>query len=669
MAYTPTNNPYMPGDPYSYDLKWMVDEVKKAQAVGEEAAGSAEAAAASAEAAAASAERAGDWEADARLYAQNAELSANNAAASAEDAAGVVAPVTQALNTQGQQISVLEGRMDTFASLTQGSTTGDAELQDVRVGADGTTYPTAGDAVRGQVTKLQNEITGMKNDDLDFTVFNASPTGTRFVTVPANFPAGRYKLSIDNVVSSDTQYTNCRIVFYNGTTQVLAIDVKREQFREYDINITNSIDAINFYGAHTWSDSADVTFTFENVKVFTVSPLEERISGMENDIAENAQNQNKVFHNNQNAVVAYYGKYFSHIGVDRTEDIRIPNQSIADVERSHRLGFKVMELNIRDTADQQLVCLHGLNGAFGYLFQDVNGESVTNLAVSSLTLEQIKNTIRFRSIYPKYRTAPFTLEEMLLACKEYNIIPLIEYQPRYLDMGLFDILDSIMGKDNYIVNLYNLDRGTITNAPCTSWLTYNTANDLVNKCNASGGIYFAALNITHSNYANFTFDDWKALFASVHQAGYFIGYNASLFSSLALDQRVAMAGADMIGSGYPINDFEYGNIAHLPDTPEFEGFTTNGTISDGTLALAAGQYIRPANIADPVFLGGGILDIKFNGSIILNFGSAISSEALASDGTQGHHITTYFEGEIPTFTITASSTTTIESIGYKAASL
>lgn len=29
MAYTPENNPYIPGDPYSYDLKWVVDEIDK----------------------------------------------------------------------------------------------------------------------------------------------------------------------------------------------------------------------------------------------------------------------------------------------------------------------------------------------------------------------------------------------------------------------------------------------------------------------------------------------------------------------------------------------------------------------------------------------------------------------------------------------------------------
>lgn len=29
MGYTPENNPYIPGDPYSYDLKWMISEIKR----------------------------------------------------------------------------------------------------------------------------------------------------------------------------------------------------------------------------------------------------------------------------------------------------------------------------------------------------------------------------------------------------------------------------------------------------------------------------------------------------------------------------------------------------------------------------------------------------------------------------------------------------------------
>ena len=49
---------------------------------------------------------------------------------------------------QNGRISVLEGRMDGFASLPSGSTSGNAELVDIRTNFLGETYPSAGDAVR-----------------------------------------------------------------------------------------------------------------------------------------------------------------------------------------------------------------------------------------------------------------------------------------------------------------------------------------------------------------------------------------------------------------------------------------------------------------------------------------------------------------------------------------
>lgn len=72
----------------------------------------------------------------------------------------------EAIDEQNTKITTLEGRMDTFSRLTEGSTTGDAELQDIRVGADGITYPTAGDAVRGQYTKLNNKLINFSPEDL-----------------------------------------------------------------------------------------------------------------------------------------------------------------------------------------------------------------------------------------------------------------------------------------------------------------------------------------------------------------------------------------------------------------------------------------------------------------------------------------------------------------------
>lgn len=79
---------------------------------------------------------------------------------------------TQQTNLANQQ-TTLSQRMDTFTSLEEGSTTGDAELQDIRVGANGTTYDTAGNAVRGQYSQLKEDIDDNRNISLDvYDLFN-----------------------------------------------------------------------------------------------------------------------------------------------------------------------------------------------------------------------------------------------------------------------------------------------------------------------------------------------------------------------------------------------------------------------------------------------------------------------------------------------------------------
>ena len=60
-----------------------------------------------------------------------------------------------------QEVDVERKRIDRLTSLSQGSTTGDAELIDGRVGSDGVTYSNIGDAIRTQVTNINNDISDL----------------------------------------------------------------------------------------------------------------------------------------------------------------------------------------------------------------------------------------------------------------------------------------------------------------------------------------------------------------------------------------------------------------------------------------------------------------------------------------------------------------------------
>lgn len=111
-------------------------------------------------------------------------------------------------------MAALEARMDTFTHLEEGSTTGDAELADIRVGYEGTQYATAGAAVRGQVGQLSSEI--VDNKENVESIVNGNEYAKLY---PSFWEQGRYiadetsgnVYKPDDIDSQDVKNMRCRL--------------------------------------------------------------------------------------------------------------------------------------------------------------------------------------------------------------------------------------------------------------------------------------------------------------------------------------------------------------------------------------------------------------------------------------------------------------------------
>lgn len=118
-----------------------------------------------------------------------------------------------------RRMNVLEGRMDEFASLPEGSTSGNAELLDIRVGGNGTTYSSAGNAVRAQYNINHTDITDLKtllNDNFTF-----DPADWMLGTL--NPGTGTQGASTTRIVSPFIKAHKNDIITYSGNANCLII--------------------------------------------------------------------------------------------------------------------------------------------------------------------------------------------------------------------------------------------------------------------------------------------------------------------------------------------------------------------------------------------------------------------------------------------------------------
>lgn len=136
---------------------------------------------------------------------------------------GEIEGITGVVNVQNNRILALEGRMDEFTNLPEGSTTGDAELADVRVSYNGTTYANAGTSVRKQVQDLHNlnTVTDSLIINNDYTLKYYGDAESQNLGTWSQAPYAPIGLETDIVIKSVKAYfeTAGKITFglYKGT--------------------------------------------------------------------------------------------------------------------------------------------------------------------------------------------------------------------------------------------------------------------------------------------------------------------------------------------------------------------------------------------------------------------------------------------------------------------
>ena len=138
--------------------------------------------------------------------------------------------VTAQLAHKAEQdaLNVEKARIDTLIALPDGSTTNDARLEDITAGADGITYDSPGNAVRGQYRKVDSKIErfkdslryiGLTETDAVFTVTENAYAGSSGYVGSSNHDSYEVTLQQKTTLyfeSYDSQYTSL-CVYTSGT--------------------------------------------------------------------------------------------------------------------------------------------------------------------------------------------------------------------------------------------------------------------------------------------------------------------------------------------------------------------------------------------------------------------------------------------------------------------
>lgn len=125
-----------------------------------------------------------------------------------------------------QELNVERARIDSFTTLKAGSTTGDAELIDGRIGVDGVTYKNIGGAIRGQFSNYQEKLDNLYTTQPGKNLFDKSKLKRGYWhngTEQENANMGYYETNLFKAGKTYILSGNQAHIFldcYNGNTKI-----------------------------------------------------------------------------------------------------------------------------------------------------------------------------------------------------------------------------------------------------------------------------------------------------------------------------------------------------------------------------------------------------------------------------------------------------------------
>ena len=178
--------------------------------------------------------------------------------------------------------TVLNERVNSLTSLPNGSTSGDAELIDIRVGQDGVIYSSAGDAVRNQLRRVNEHLKNLTQQSITTTpqlisnhyiqasdgTLHEFPNNNYAVTDYIELPAGLMTISTtftqrpDGVAGWAIYDAHKNFMRGGQTSEINNLDDSAYYIRMTDYNLTN------LHG------NCEITFVFNNF-----STLDEILTG------------------------------------------------------------------------------------------------------------------------------------------------------------------------------------------------------------------------------------------------------------------------------------------------------------------------------------------------------------------------------------------------------